>query len=144
MSRMRELERSMVRSERKERKRNVIIKDIEVKEGKEREAIANLLKGIRPEVEVEKVSKIDVKERENKMWVVKLTSEEQRREVMKKKSNLRGRKGRIWEDWTVSKRKMRWKVEWIAREEERQGRRVDRGYGKLRVYGGFGMRRRKC
>lgn len=67
MSRMRELERSMVRSERKERKRNVIIKDIEVKDGKEREAIANLLKGIGPEVEVEKVSKIDVKERENKM-----------------------------------------------------------------------------
>lgn len=83
-------------------------------------------------VEVKEVSKIGAEKRGKEM-VVKLRSEEQRREVMKRKSNLRGRKMRIWEDWTVLERKMRWKLERIARKKEMHKRRVDRRYGKLRV-----------
>lgn len=45
-SRMKELKRNMEKRKKKERRRNVIIKNIEVKEGKEREAITELLKGI--------------------------------------------------------------------------------------------------
>lgn len=44
--------------------------------------------------------------------------EEQRREVMEKKRRLRGRKKRIVDDLTWKKRKMRWKLENIARMEE--------------------------
>lgn len=92
-----------------------------------------MLKEIAAEKEVEEVNRTGAKKREKKMLMVKLKSEEQRKEVMRRKSNLRGRRERICEDWTVLESKMRSKVERIAREEERQGRRVNREYGKLRV-----------
>lgn len=50
---------------------------------------------------------------------------------MGKKRNLKGRKERIMEDWTWGKRKMRWKLEEIARMEERKRRRI--GYGRIRI-----------
>lgn len=84
-------------------------------------------------VEVKEISKIGAEKRGKETLVVKLRSEEQRREVMKRKSNLRRRKMKIWEDWTVLEKKMRWKLERIAREEEMHERRIDRRYGKLRV-----------
>lgn len=57
------------------------------------------------------------------IWV-RLENEEQRREVMEKKKRLRGRKERIVEDLTWKERKMRWKLEDIARMEEKRGKRV--------------------
>ncbi|KMQ92891.1 hypothetical protein RF55_7067 [Lasius niger] len=65
------------------------------------------------------------------MLVVKIKSEEQRKEVLVRKKHLMGRKERIMEDWTWRERKMRWRLEEIAREEERSGRRVWMGYGKI-------------
>jgi len=50
---------------------------------------------------------------------------------MKRKRELKGRKERIMEDWTWKERKMRWRLEEIARREERRGRRVRIGYGRL-------------
>lgn len=52
---------------------------------------------------------------------------------MRKKSNLKGRRERIVEDWTWKERRMRWKLEEIARREMRKGRRVGIGYGKLKI-----------
>lgn len=69
------------------------------------------------------------------MLMVKLKSEKQRKEVMRKKSNLIGRRERICEDWTVLESNMKSKVKRIARQEKRQGRRVNREYEKLRVEG---------
>ncbi|EZA62843.1 hypothetical protein X777_01158 [Ooceraea biroi] len=37
------------------------------------------------------------------------------------------------EDWTWRERKMRWRLQEIAREEERKGRKVWIGYGKIRI-----------
>lgn len=41
-----------------------------------------------------------------------------------KKKKLIGRKERIVENWTWKERKMRWRLEEIAREEEGKGRKV--------------------
>jgi len=38
-------------------------------------------------------------------------------------------------NWTWGERKMRWKLEEIARMEERKGKRVWVGYGKIRIEG---------
>lgn len=54
---------------------------------------------------------------------MKLENEEQRREVMLRKRNLRGRKERVLEDWTWKERRMRWKLEEIARKEESNGQK---------------------
>lgn len=56
-----------------------------------------------------------------------------------KKSNLRGRENygglreRIMEDWTWKERRMRWRLEEIARKEESAGRKVRIGYGRIRI-----------
>lgn len=81
------------------------------------------------------INKIGTKKRRKEMWVVKLKSEKQRKKVMRRKSNLKERRERIWENWTVLGRKMRRKMERIAREEDRRGRRVDKSYEKLKVKG---------
>lgn len=55
------------------------------------------------------------------------------RKVMQRKKRLRGRKERIAEALTWKERKMRWKLEDIARTEERRGKRIWVGYGKIRI-----------
>lgn len=48
---------------------------------------------------------------------------------------MKGRKERILEDWTWEERRIRWRLEGIARKEEREGRKVWIGYGKIRIDG---------
>ncbi|KMQ88741.1 hypothetical protein RF55_11715 [Lasius niger] len=67
------------------------------------------------------------------MIVVRMENEKQKRDIMGKKRNLKGGKKRIMEDWTWNERKMRWKLGEIARMEERKGRRVGIGYGKIKI-----------
>lgn len=45
---------------------------------------------------------------------VRLAKEEQKREILRKKSMLRGRKERVSEDLTWRERRMKWKLEEIA------------------------------
>lgn len=67
------------------------------------------------------------------MIVVKLGNEGQRREVLEKKRSLRGRRERIMEDRTWKERKMKWRIEEIARKEERKGRRVWVEYERIKI-----------
>lgn len=48
------------------------------------------------------------------LWV-KLGNEKQKKEVLEKKRNLKGRRERIIKDFTWNERKVRWKLEDIAR-----------------------------
>lgn len=57
------------------------------------------------------------------IWV-RLEHEQQRRKVMEEKKKLKGRKERITEDFTWKERKMRWRLEQVAREEEKRDNRV--------------------
>lgn len=45
-------------------------------------------------------------------------------EIMRNKKNLKGRKEKIMEDWTWKERKMRWRLEEIAKNEERKDKKV--------------------
>jgi len=73
------------------------------------------------------------KEEGREMVVVKFRAEKIRNEVLESKRLLKGRKERITEDWTWEQRKMRWKLEEIARREERRGKQVRIGYGKIKT-----------
>lgn len=52
------MERNLERKERKERKRNVIIKGLEVKEGKGEGAVEEMLRDIGAKVKIEEVRKL--------------------------------------------------------------------------------------
>lgn len=56
-----------------------------------------------------------------------------KKEIWDKKKMLRGRKERIMEDWTWKERRMRWRLEEMAKEEEKKGRKVRISYGKIRI-----------
>lgn len=85
------------------------------------------------EVKVEEISKIGSREEGKETWLVKLGSEEQKREVIRRKKILKGRKERIWYDLTWKERKMKWKLEEIARKEEKLGKKVWTSYGKIKI-----------
>ena len=122
----------MERKEREERRKNVIIRGLEVKEGKRREAVEEVLKVIGARGNIEEIKRVaGDREKDREMVLVRMRNEEQREEIMKRKRELKGRKERILEDWTWKERKMRWKLEEIARGEERRGKRVRIGYGRL-------------
>jgi len=120
--------------EREERKKNLIVRGLEVKEEKRIEAVEELMNRIGVELKVREVWKITgEKEKGREMVGIKVEEGEKRREILEKKKKLRGRKKRIMEDWTWKDRKMRWKLEEIARIEEGKGRKVWIGYGKIRI-----------
>ncbi|RLU19487.1 hypothetical protein DMN91_008044 [Ooceraea biroi] len=129
-----ELERRMEIKDREERRRNVVMREVEVKEGKRVEAVREVLERIGAKGEMVECRRIGGdKGKGRERILVKLSNEEQKREVMLMKKNLRGREERIMDDWTWKERRMRWKLEEIAREEEKNGKRVWIGYGKIKI-----------
>lgn len=65
-----------------------------------------------------------IKEKGKDIWQIKLGSEEQKREMIRRKKELRGKKERIEDNLMAMERKMKWKLEDIAREQERLGKKV--------------------
>lgn len=118
------MEKRLEVKEREERRKNVIVRGIEVKEGRKQEAVEKMLRVMEARVKIKEIRKLGGEK--DKRWeiiLMKLENEEQRREVMLRKRNLRGRKERVLEDWTWKERRMRWKLEEIARKEESNGQR---------------------
>ncbi|XP_011859447.1 PREDICTED: golgin subfamily A member 6-like protein 22, partial [Vollenhovia emeryi] len=80
------MEGMMERKERENRRRNVVIRGLEVKEGKRREEVEKIIQKIKTEVEIEEMRKVGSGGGgEGEMVVVKLAKEEQKWEVIRKK-----------------------------------------------------------
>jgi len=132
--RLKEIERKLEKKEREEKRKNLIIRRVKVKERRRREAVDDLMKEIGVVMKVKEVWKIAGDKKKGREIVeIKIEEEEKRREIWSKKKNLRGRKKRIHENWTWKERKMKWKLKETARLEERKGRKVWLGYGKIRI-----------
>jgi len=132
--RVKKMERKLEMKEREERRRNIVIRGLEVREGKRREAVEEVLgiMGVKMEIEgIWRVGKGGEEGRE--IVVVKFRTEKIRNEVLERRRLLRGRKEKVTEDWTWEERKMRWKLEEIARREERRGKQVRIGYGRIKI-----------
>lgn len=85
--------------EREEKRKNVIIREMEVSEGRRKEMAEEIIKRAEAKVSIEEVKRIGGdREKDREIVLVRLGSEEQRREVLMKKSNLRGRREIIMED----------------------------------------------
>jgi len=112
----------------------LIIRGLEVKEGKRKEAVDELMKVIGVKMEIKEVWRVTAeKKKEREMVGIRIEDAEIRREILEKRRNLRGRRERIMEDWTWMERKMRWKLEEVARDEERKGKNVRLGYGRIKI-----------
>lgn len=134
--RLKRLERRWEGREREERRKNFLIRGLEVREGKRKEAIEEMMGVMGVKVNIREIIGLGKDEKKGRETVlVKLENEEQRREIWGKKRLLKGRKERIQEDWTWGERRMRWKLEEIAKREEREGRKVWIAYGKIRIDG---------
>jgi len=101
--RVKEIEWRLERKERQERRKNIIIRGLEVKEGKRREKVEEVMERIGARVKVEEVRKLGGGGLVETVWV-RLEGEEQKREVMGRKSRLKGTKEVIMEDWTWRER----------------------------------------
>lgn len=133
-ARVKKMEKEWEMRERKERRKNVVIKGLEVGEEKKREAVEKLLKDIGAEVKVEEIGRVGGGIRKD-MWIVKLEKDEQKREVMRKKRELKGRKEKIMEDLTWKERKIKWRLGEIARKERGEGKDVWISYGRMSIDG---------
>ena len=60
---------------------------------------------------------------------------EDKKEIMKNKGKLRGRKEWIGDDLTWKERKMQWRLREIGEEEGRKGKRVRVSYGRIEIEG---------
>lgn len=99
MDKVGELERRLDIREKEERRRNVVIREVEVREGDRRKAVEEILGVVGAKVMVEEIKKIgEVKQKGREMLLVRLGNEEQKWEVMEKKKKLRGRRERILEN----------------------------------------------
>lgn len=133
-NRLERIERKLEMKERNERKKNIIIKELEVREEKRREAVKKVLEEIEAKVKVVEIWRAGREASEEREMVgVKFAGEEQKKEILRKKGALRGRRKRISENWTWRERKMTWSLEVIARKEERKGNRTWISFGRIRI-----------
>lgn len=102
MKKVMRIEKSLEGEEREKRRKNIVIKGVETKDGNKREAVEELLKVIDVKVEITEIRRIGVgmEKGRGEMLLVKLGNKEQKWEIMTKKKNLKGRKERVYEDLT--------------------------------------------
>lgn len=137
--RMRKLELEGEMRKREERKRNIIIKGVEVKrEGLEglKEVVEEIVKQTGVVAKIEGIRRIGKKDGAGREMVwVKLASVKEKIEVMKGKRNLRDRREWILDDLTDKERKIEWLIKREAERKRREGMRVRIGFMKMWVEG---------
>ncbi|XP_046492906.1 golgin subfamily A member 6-like protein 6 [Neodiprion pinetum] len=136
IDRLKEMEWAIESKEREERRGNIVVRGARLEKGREKEELKKILQLIGVEVEVKDMWEVGAKKGGEKgIWIARLGNREQKRQVMGRKSLLKGREERIDEDITWAERRMKWKLREIAAIEERRGNRVRIGYAKIWIEG---------
>ena len=135
-TRVKEMERKIEMKEREQKRKNIIIKGVG-REGTEMEWAKAVLEVMGVQGRIERVKELGGRggKREEVMLEVRMGSVEDKREIMKNKGKLRGRKEWIGDDLTWKERKMQWRLREIGEEEGRQGKRVRVSYGRIEIEG---------
>lgn len=126
--RMKDLERMMERREKKDRRRNVIIKGLEVRDGKRKEGgrggVVKHWSGGGSGSGRDKESGEGDGRRKRDDASQGSERGAGKKEIMRKKSRLKGRKKIIGDNLIWRERRMKWKLEEIAREKERKDNKM--------------------
>ncbi|XP_011883873.1 PREDICTED: uncharacterized protein PF11_0207-like [Vollenhovia emeryi] len=134
--RMKGIEVRLEREEREKRRRNIVVRGIRGGKEKVETEIRKIMKenGVKEEgMEIKMIE--EGKEGEVKLAVVRIEELEEKKRLMRERRKL-GEKGvRIEDDLTWKQRRMRWKMEEIARKEKENGRRVWLRYGWIQIEG---------
>jgi len=77
--------------EKKERKRNIIIKELNVGEREIEEKIKEIMERIEVEMKIEKIRKMEADRQERRWMVIMLESLEDKRNIIRNKWKLKGR-----------------------------------------------------
>ncbi|XP_076686107.1 uncharacterized protein LOC143378236 [Andrena cerasifolii] len=135
-TRVQGMERKLEMKEREERRKNIIIKGVG-REGTAMRRAKEVLDVVGIQGRIEGVRELGGRRqgREEVMLEVKMESMEVKREIMRNKGKLKGRKERIGDDLTWKERKMQWQIRVVGEEEERKGNRVRVKYGKIEIEG---------
>lgn len=135
-SRIKMTEKKIEWKEKGDRKKNIVIRRVEIEKGGVRRRIEKVIGKLEVDIKIEDVRKVGTaREGERGTVVVTLGSREQKRQVMKNKNKLRGREERIDENLIWEERRIRWKLRKMARREEKEDRRVRIGQGGLQTDG---------
>ncbi|EFN89266.1 hypothetical protein EAI_04509 [Harpegnathos saltator] len=134
--RMRGMERRIEINEREERRKNVIIGGLRGGEKEVGERLRKMFKDMGIKVEVKGVKRIGRgKENEEGRIMMRMDRVKEEKEIMLRRRELREKGIRIDDDLTWRERKMRWKLEEIAREERERGKSIWGKYGKIQIDG---------
>ncbi|CAG5096827.1 Protein of unknown function [Cotesia congregata] len=133
--RVRSLEISVERQERKVRRKNIIVKGVEMQRNKEwSQEVERIWEKIGVEGGKRNMRKIGGIDKEGKSLVlIEMEGLEKKREVMMAKSKLKGEKVRIEDDLTREERRIQRLIMEEARKERENGKRVKVGYMKMWV-----------
>ncbi|KMQ88293.1 hypothetical protein RF55_12247 [Lasius niger] len=118
------------------KKKNILIKGLKV-EGKDADKeIEELCRKLEVKVHVEVIRKVKMGgEGRDELLILKLGSEEEKKEMLWKKKLLKRSKVWVEEDLTWKERRMKWDLKDIGREEELKGGKVWIGYNKINING---------
>lgn len=131
-----ELQRKSEETEKRERKRNIVIKGVKDRVGSPRGIVERIFKdvvGENTEVKINEVFKIG-KDRED-IYLVKMENFDEKMKIMGKRVNLKGSEIFLDDDLTFKERERQRKIREWAGVERRKGKRVNVGYGKAYVDG---------
>jgi len=97
---VKEIEKRLDIYDREERRRNVVIRGMLVGEGGRRKAVKEIIKIVKAKVDIKEIKRIGglMENFGRKMLLIKLGNKKQKREVLGKKRNVKGRVERISKD----------------------------------------------
>lgn len=138
----RKIWRVLEMKERRERRKNIIIRGVELEEKNIKENIEEWMReklGVKQKVEAAEKRRMGTNKEGKKIEgvLVKLQDVEKKREVMVNRKNLKGTNIFIDDDLTKKEREIQKKIRERAEEERKKGNKVKIGYQKLEVNGAW-------
>ncbi|XP_044751701.1 uncharacterized protein LOC123311696 [Coccinella septempunctata] len=129
------LEDKAEREEKRRRRNNIVVKNVAIEVGKEKEEIQTYIENeLKTKVEIKRAYRIN-QGTNIEMFVAEVGSWEQKQQVMKKKHNLKGKKTIIENDLTPKERQIQKQILEIGKVERDKERNVKIGYQKITIDG---------
>lgn len=129
------LEDKAEREEKRRKKNNIVVKNLAIEVGKEKEEIQAYIENeLKTKVEIKGAYRIN-RGSNIEMFVAEVGSWEQKQQVMKKKHNLKGKKTIIENDLTPKERQIQKQILEIGKVERDKERNVKIGYHKITIDG---------
>ncbi|XP_044755086.1 uncharacterized protein KIAA2012-like [Coccinella septempunctata] len=133
--RIKVLEEKADREEKMKRKNNIVVKNLKVYDGKEKEEVKKLVdEELNLKVDITKAYKIN-RGTKVEMIVAEIASWDQKQNIMKAKQRLKGKDIYIDNDLTLKERQVQKQILEISRVEKSKEKKVRVGYRKIFIDG---------